>query len=293
MKALRTRWTELHTSSVLLSLSAATAGGAALTGAGGARLVVLALIPVTACAGTLVDGFLGLGVGVLGATASAVAVRETGGWRPTAFPTLLTLVLSLVLVGWVAGLLGGSARRLQATLRRGRPADVRPALSSLGLVDADLAALRADEEITRARRHRRPLAAIAIRLDPRADISPDQAQAALRCLSRHLEHRLRRSDAPFALDEATVAALLPETDALGLAALEASLPASVRDLVLRDRADRSVVPVGRVGDLVVRGVLLTEEHTDGAGLLEDLRDALTAAPLPHGVVPLGLARTTS
>ncbi|WP_409483942.1 hypothetical protein [Arsenicicoccus dermatophilus] len=293
MRALRTRWTELHTGSVLLSLSAATAGGAALTGGGGARLVVLALVPVTACAGVLGDGFLGLGVGVLGATASAVAIRETGGWRPTAFPTLLTLVLSLVLVGWVAGLLGGSARRLQATLRRGRPADVRPALSSLGLVDSDVAALRADEEITRARRHRRPLAAVAIRLEPRPDSSPDQARAALRCLSRHLEHRLRRSDAPFALDETTVAALLPETDALGLMALEASLPASVRGLVLRDHADRGVIPVGQVGDLVVRGVLLAEEHPDGAALLDALHGALGTAPPRVGATAAGPVRATS
>ncbi|WP_029212060.1 hypothetical protein [Arsenicicoccus bolidensis] len=269
------RWTELHTGAALLAVTAAAASAAVMSQSGAARPVLVGLVVVTVVAGLLTDGFLGLGVGVATAAAGVVTIQRLGTGDNAHFTALVMIVGALVVLGWVAGLLGASARAHRRALERGRPADVQPALASLGLLPADVAELRADEEIARARRHDRPLAVVALEVEPRsADVDEALLQATRRAVARLVEHRLRRSDAPFALDAGSVAAVLPETDERGAAALAGLLVQEAPVLSVRDRGRGGAVEVGSVATLRCAVVELAGRHTTASDLLDEARAAL-------------------
>lgn len=283
------RWTELHTGAALLAVTAAAASAAVMTQSGTARPVLVGLVVLTVVAGLLTDGFLGLGVGVATASAAVLTIQRLGTWDNAHFTTLVVVVAALVVLGCVAGLLGASARAHRRALERGRPADVQPAMDSLGILPADVAELRADEEIARARRHHRPLTVLTLDVAPRSDGADGAADAASeaalhasrRAVARLVEHRLRRSDAPFALDAGLVAAVLPETDARGGEALAELLLQEAPLMSVRDRGHGGAVEVGSVAAVRCGVVELADRHTSARDLLDEARRSLRSPePLP-------------
>ena len=206
-------WTEQHVPIALALLVAALAGAVAVVEPGPYPLIGLAAVVATALGGLFLDAFGGLVLGVGAAAAMILGRRLTGRWTPESFETSLVLVLSLVTLGWLVGMVSAGVHGRQGADSGGDDA-VTPAYGSLGLLTADVAAARLEEEVARARSHHRPLAVVVVhvRIIDR-DLDPLAREAAHRAVARLLETLLRDTDVPFALSPDELGAILPETDA--------------------------------------------------------------------------------
>lgn len=186
---------------------ASTAGVAASTGV---AVAVAAAVALTGAIALFLDPFGGFVAGLAAAAAVILGRRIAGDWDPDAFGLALVQTVALTSTGIAAGRAGTRLRRDVAA-----PVDQslipEPVFGSLGLLDADIAMERLEEEIDRARAHGRPLSVVVV--DVRItedDLSTDARRAAYRAVARLFESRLQESDVPFALSERRLAALLPD-----------------------------------------------------------------------------------
>ncbi|MDP9389900.1 MAG: hypothetical protein M3P89_00565, partial [Actinomycetota bacterium] len=175
-------------------------------------MLALLAVPATAVLALFFDAFGGLIVGLTAAAATVLAKQLAGEWTAAGFLPSLALVVVLILLGWSTGVV--SARLHQERRAAGKGDAATPAYGSLGLLTADVALARADEEVVRAHRHHRPLTVLVLRITL-VDESLDAAArtAAHRAVARLLETLLRETDVPFALSNSELGALLTETDA--------------------------------------------------------------------------------
>ncbi len=212
MRKLMSAWTEQHVPVALALVVAALAGGVAATEAPPYSLYAVAAVVATALGALFLDAFGGLVLGVTAAAAVVLALRLGDRWTPASFVTDLALVLSLVALGWLVGMVSaGIHARRDSPEDHGRAG--APAYGSLGLVTAEVAVARLDEELLRARSHGRPLSIVVIRVtitEPGLDVSA--RDAAQRAVARLVESLLRETDVPFASGPDEFGAILPETD---------------------------------------------------------------------------------
>lgn len=194
----------------VIALIASTAGVAASTGV---AVGVAAAVAVTAVIALFLEQFAGAVVGLAAAAVVILGRRITGSWDDDAFLLALVQTLALVATGIAAGRAGVALRRA-APDRSGDALLPEPVFGSLGLLDADIALERLEEEVDRAQAHGRPLSLVVIdvhQLDPKS--APDVRHSACRGVSRIFESRIGHRDVPFALSEDRLAAILPETTA--------------------------------------------------------------------------------
>ena len=212
MEKLISGWTDRHLAVALGFLIAAAGGAAAAAQPGEQWMVALVAVLATAVLALFFDAFGGLIVGLAAAAATVLAKQLAGEWTAAGFLPSLGLVVALVLLGWATGVASARLHRRRTAADAGDA--VSPAYGSLGLLTADVAFARADEEVVRARRHDRPLTVLVLRIAP-VDESLDAGArtAANRAVARLLETLLRETDVPFALSDSELGALLPETDA--------------------------------------------------------------------------------
>lgn len=139
-----------------------------------------------------------------------IAARQLGGqWEEADFALALALTGALVSLGWLVGMIATSLGERAA----GPAPAAAAAYGSLGLLPADLALARLDEEVARARRHRRPLTVVLLQTDITDDSLPPAARtAAWRTVSRLVESLVPETAVPFALAPDEVGAVLPEVD---------------------------------------------------------------------------------
>lgn len=220
MDRVMSAWTSSHTAvAAVVMATSAGAFAANLETTRYAALVAVALV-VTATAGLLVDALGGIVVGLVAAAAVTAVKQLDGAWASATFWHSLVETIAMVVTGCAAGLVGRGLRTRGAS--RGAPvASARvgelllgPVFGSLGLLDADLGMARLEEEVERAREHRRPLtlALFAAELVD-SDLSLQGREAGLRALVRAIETRIQETDVPFAFAENEVAAIMPETSA--------------------------------------------------------------------------------
>lgn len=264
MRRLISGWTDEHVP-VALALAVAPVGGAvSMALPAPYSLVGVGATIVTALGALFLDGFGGLVVGVAAAAALILGMRLGGAWTPQSFPTSLTLVLSLVVLGWLAGLVSGGIRERRERDRS--PDGAAPAYGSLGLLTAEVAEDRLEEEVLRARRHHRPLTVVVIEACiTDKGLPPAARDAAYRTVARLVESELRDTDVPFALGPEEVGAILPETDVA--AAWEVVGP-------ILDAATRATFAV-REHDERRELVDSAELHVGLAGMSDQLPDAAT------------------
>jgi GGDEF domain-containing protein len=202
-------WTERHAIVALAVVAAAVTGVLTRGEPKPFHLVVGAALIVTTIVALLLTPFGGMVTG-LAAAAAVIAIKQWwGDWDQQAFLVSLQTTVGLVVVGGLVGMVGSALRGRGRQNRHG----VKPAYGSLGLLTAETALSRLDEEIARARRHSRPLAVVLVR----TDITDPTLGAAVRVrahrtVARLVESLLRDTDIPFALDTDEVGAILPETD---------------------------------------------------------------------------------
>ena len=213
MGKLMSGWTEQHVPVALALVVTGLAGAVAMLDQGARSLVGVAAVVLTALGALFFDAFGGAVVGLLAAAAVIVTRQLAGRWTPAGFAGALTLVLSLITLGWLAGMVSAGIHQ-RRDRRAGQEESTAPAYGSLGLLTAEVAALRLEEEVARARRHRRPLATVVIRVSVTDQtLDPTTRQAAHRTVARLVETLLRDTDVPFALGTGELGAILPETDA--------------------------------------------------------------------------------
>lgn len=195
-----------------VALVAAAAAGmtvmaepAPLDAVGAVLVVAAALVCVR------LDAFGGIAFGVAAAAAFVGVKQLLGAWDAASFWVSLASAVALVLLGWAVSVAAGAARPPgQQDIAGGSLAPA--AYGSLGLITGDVAASRLEEEVSRARRHGRPLSLVLFVTRLADDDVPEGThRAARRSVARLVETLLRETDVPFALVEDEVGAILPET----------------------------------------------------------------------------------
>lgn len=182
--------------------------------AGSVPLWVAAAVWLTAVVSLAVDAFAGIVVGLAAAAALIAAKRVTGQWDAGAFLPSLAETLALVMAGAAWGR-AGAALRPRTDGEQEAPGLLAPVFGSLGLLPHDVAMARLEEEVERARAHRRPLTVVIVDVEVLESLPDDAAREhALRAVARILETRVLERDVPFAISATRLGAILPETTAL-------------------------------------------------------------------------------
>jgi GGDEF domain-containing protein len=221
-----------------------------------------------------VDGFAGLGAGVLGAAMVVGVKRLAAPLGPDDFGVMAAEVATLMVLGWVAGILGEHLRELSRSSVGTPPGTVVPAFSSLGLLDQEQAMLRLEEELSRSRRSRRPLGLLMVTVEPTTSELDEAAELRLRrTVARLVESVVADTDIPFALHDNEIGAILPETGAAQGWRLVAPLVDAIRGATFADRATgqrRSLAECARVRT----GLVFADQQSTPASLMTQARRAL-------------------
>ncbi len=193
-------WTDAQRAAAPALVVAAVTGGLAARASSPYDVVGIAVAALTVLVALWVDAFGGIAAGLAGA-AAVIAARLLGDqWTAGDFPLALALTAALLVLGWLTGILGA---RLRGHTDEEIPASVAaPAYGSLGLLPEDLARARLDEEIVRARRHRRPLTVVLLHTTiTDVSLSAPARRAAQRTVARLVETLVPETAVPFALAE--------------------------------------------------------------------------------------------
>lgn len=204
-------WTEQHTTVALLVGVVSAAALAGLLEPQPLPLWVGTAVVAAAVVSLAFDAFGGVIVGLSAAAALVAVRRTTGHWEPDVFWVVLVETAAIVAAGVVAGSTGTSLRRAGSDSTA--PAGPAEAVhGSLGLLDHDVALIRLEEEVERARDHRRPLALMLLETEiTDAGLGPDAREMAHRAVARIVESRLREDHVPFATAIDRIGAVMPET----------------------------------------------------------------------------------
>lgn len=207
-------WTERHTA---VGFTFAVGFLATLAGASEPwpqSVFVAAVVALVAVLSLATDVFGGLVLGLAGAAALVVVKRLTGDWDSSIFWPSLVETVALLAVGGMAGRtgrgLGAPGGSTPAPTAHVTP--LAPVYGSLGLLPAHIALARLDEEVERARVHRRPLTLVMFATTiTDVALDPEAREAALRAVARLVESQVRVIDVPFAVSVDQVGVILPET----------------------------------------------------------------------------------
>ncbi len=268
-------WTERHLRVGLALAVAVTAGAIATAEPAPFPIVSAVIVVATAAAALCFDGFGGIVVGIAGAAAAIAAKQWGGAWTERGFAVSLALTLALVTLGWLVGMVSSD---LHGRLAGSAPDDAKgAAYGSLGLLTTDMALARLDEEVLRARHHRRPLTVAVLRLSI-TDETLDAAarDSAERSAARLVETLLRDSDVPFAIGPDEFGAILPETNRAGAwGVLGPVLDAAGRAaFTVREAAERR--NLADCAELHAGLVSLNDRFADADSLLEAARRSAQA-----------------
>ncbi|MFD4367965.1 hypothetical protein [Rhodococcus sp. NPDC058521] len=264
-------WTDVHTGVALCFVLAAVAGLLGGLESGPIRLVVLGVAVVCVIVGMFFDGITGLVVGLVAATAAVAAKRFFGVWNREQFMLAVAIAVCLLVLGWASGLVGTHIREIG---RRATPSDttVRPVYGSLGLLSEHRARPRLEDEIGRARVHKRELGLLILHIritDPELDESARQGLR--RAVARLVESLLRDTDVPFALSPEEFGAILPETDSVAAWRVVGPLVEAAGRSTFTDREGGTRRAVGECAEVHAGLSFLTADTTDADALIVQAR----------------------
>ncbi|MFW0787259.1 hypothetical protein AAFP35_22410 [Gordonia sp. CPCC 206044] len=269
-------WTELHTGVGLCLVLTITAGLLGGLESGPLRVLVPACAVVCLVIGMMADGFVGVVVGLIAAAAAVSAKRFVGVWNRDQFMLAVTIAVALLVLGWAAGMVGSRIRELV----RGADTvetEAAPVFGSLGLLAVERARPRLDDEIARARVHRRPLALLMVNVRVTDDGLDETAQQSVRrAVARLVESLLRESDVPFALTADEFGAILPETDAVGAWSVVGPLVDAAGRSSFTDRATGGRRGVADCAEVTAGLAFLSESTADGDAMIAEARSMLGA-----------------
>lgn len=203
-------WTEHHTAVAVLLTVACGSTLVGLLDGGWVPLAVAVAAIVTGLVALLLDAWGGAVVG-LAAVGALVATRRAGSaWTREDFVPAAVEALGLLLTGAVAGAVASRLRdRPGATVPL---SPWRAVHGSLGLLDADAAMARLEEECARSARHGHPVTLALLEVVVTApDLSAEALSSVERSVARLVESRAREQDVPFALSADRFGIVFPES----------------------------------------------------------------------------------
>lgn len=203
-------WTDIIVR--LLACAAALVGCGLLAGADTPVIAVVCAVTAVVCclAAVRYDAFVGLAIGVVGATVLVVVRMLTGGWGEVSPVLVIAQSVALVALGWLAGRLGGRLRVVLEAWSAESRRSVVAVHNSLGLLGLEQATSRLDEEIARSRAAHTPLCLLLVRIDLEDEsLSPDSRVAVQRAVARIVESGVADYDVPFAMSENEIGAIMP------------------------------------------------------------------------------------
>jgi GGDEF domain-containing protein len=267
-------WTEFRPRFGLVVASVLSAG--VLIGIeDGLSRVVLGILVVAAVMVSLArDGYAGVVVGLAGAAVLVLVKRLTGDLTPREFFVVGAEVASVVTVSWLVGILGHHLRTSVERVMRPTAGSVLPTANAMGVLGPEIGLHRLDEELNRRQASGGPLALALVAHHPMADADDEALEPARRAIARHVESVLGDSDVVFALDDDTLAVILPTADwttglsTLGRVALAASQATYAAP---EDRSRRSVSDTTRISTALV---FADDATADSRGLVSKAQDAL-------------------
>ena len=288
MARVTTDWTEQHISVAGAMLSTAITGGLAALGEGPYAVWGIAALLLTVLGAMATDAFGGIVAGFVGAAVVITARQLGGAWTPADFGQALALSFCLVVVGWATGI---ASVRMRPAVDVRAVADAEPAFGSLGLLPAPLALARLDEEVTRARRHGRPLTVVLLLTEATDPELTWAARSALhRTVARLVESLVPDTAVPFALAPDEVGAILPETDEQAAWDLLGPVvdAAGRASFTVREQDDRR--SLADCAELHAGLVQLSDDTPDADRLLAALEDTVRAGAAA-GDSPMPTARS--
>ncbi len=204
-------WRSTQGAALVVATAAVVLALGLLAGQDGPRVALVSALVTMAvgAAAAMLDGLLGMFVGLFGSVLVVAAHRAWGGWD-VGDVAQAVLVIGL---GWAAGMTGSYARRTARHLATPPHGAVTPSLHTLGLLDAASARLRIDEELHRRAGTDRALTVVLIRLDVLGDLAVDEPvhRSVTKAVARAVESSTRETDVPFALTEEILGVVLPDT----------------------------------------------------------------------------------
>jgi GGDEF domain-containing protein len=204
-------WTESHLAVVFLLLASGAVALAGLADPSPVALWVAVAVFATGAITLALDGHFGLVVGLVMAFALAALRQLTGHWVPAAFLPALVESIGLVVVGGLGGATGQALRRSQPASSAQAGSHGNDPYGPLGLISAEAAHLRLEEEIERASEHHRPLSLVLVAVEFQDPATTGAARtAALRATARVIERRASDVDVPFALTDDRIGVIFPE-----------------------------------------------------------------------------------
>lgn len=262
-------WTELHTAAAVTVVVTCSAMLVGLTETTPYSLIVAGAVALTAAVSLALSPLAGLTVGLAAAAAVIAAKQALDAWTGDTFWTSLTETVAFLAVGVTAGWLGSRLRR-SGTTRPASSSDVPGAAhGSLGLLPADVAMARLEDETDRAGRYRRPLALLVVQASVTdRTASPEAIDAAHRAVARLLESRLRATDVPFALTRDRLGAILVETDRAGAWQVAGPMLESLQETRFVTRSDGRSHDLADLVDLELGIATLGTRVRSAAGLLD-------------------------
>lgn len=265
-----------HRGTLPVAICVAVAGISSVAGVAGSTRVAIAVaiaVTLTAVVALFLDPVSGAMVALGTSSALILGRRVIGPWGEDEFWLALLQTVGLFSTGAAAGRAGRELRRSERFVEDAPSLLPEPVFGSLGLLDADVALARLEEEVERAVRHRRPLCIVLIDVKVDEPLSAHGTRNARRAVCRIFESRLRATDVPFALAEDRLGAILPETNVGAAWERVGAILDGIGDGRFRVR-DGSVD--GLLGDVVHLevGVAELRESTPSA---DALLDAVTTA----------------
>jgi hypothetical protein len=260
-------WTDAHSRVVIAVLVALIGTGGGLLEGRDVTILVIGAIAATFVISFAADAWIGLIVGLAAAAGLTFLRQVTGTWLPSHFGPAVVESVALLGTGWAAGRAGYRMRPSRSTdqLLNATPG----VYGSLGLLPADLALVRLEEEVARALAHGRPLSLIVtlIRIVD-ADLDGPARDEAERGVARLIESLLRDLDVPFALTADEIGAILPETDAVAAAVASGRIVEAIAAATFADRRTGLRRRLADAADVHIAVVSLGGEFPDARKLLD-------------------------
>ena len=219
-----TAWTEFRPRFTMAVIAVFGAGVLVGVETGVGRIMLAVVILAAMGASLARDGYLGVVIGLVGAAGLIVLKRLSGDFAAREFFVIGAEVLTVIVAAWVVGILGEHLRTSLDHVARPVVGTISPASSALGVLSTDVGMFRLEEELGRFHRTGEPLSLALVESSPLAyasDVEEDPAVAAARrAVARNVESVTAQLDVVFALDERTLAVIMPATDAVaGMEAL--------------------------------------------------------------------------
>jgi hypothetical protein len=241
----------------------------------GSSRVALGVIVVAATVASLArDGYAGVVIGLAGAAVLVLLKRVDGDLTPREFFLIGAEVVSVVTVSWLVGILSHHLRSSVQRVTRPSAGSVLPTANAMGVLGHEIGLHRLEEELSRRRTAGGPLGLALVALRPQAGRDEELLEPARRAVARHVESVLGDADVVFAVDDDTLAVILPTADwtsgvgALGRVAIAAT-EATYADPF--DRVRRAVSDTTAISTALV---FADDATTDARALLAAAHDAL-------------------